>query len=327
MKLFTRMILMIGIFACASASATTIGGKDRGHVVHYGGKCMTPYLLQLTPGTEIVLHSDNCMRAGELGDELHFEYQRQNGGRLKHTLSGMCLMPADHGTDPRDGTRVILGDCTSDVAQFYFYRNTSLRHRGGKCIQVDVGRGEQDNPRNNARLILHEGCLGTRLAFEISTPTAGVSATKGGGSTRLIHSFSGLCVVPEDFATADDTRLVLVNYGCETPLKARNFRMLAHGEIQHIESKKCIYPKGNWNFRPPTNAELVLRGGCDKWHKTTSDKFAFRRLSNGAMQHKLSGRCIHPSYEHLLPEPGTELRLDDECGEGRRIGFEFITIR
>ena len=62
---------------------------------------------------------------------------------------------------------------------------------------------------------------------------------------------------------------------------------------------------------PPNGTPLVFWDGCDE------DRLKFERLSNGAIKHVSSGRCIHPNGGSPTPDNGTLLVLHDGCNEDR----------
>ena len=329
-KFIITLALLVGVTVAPSVAGATDNEQLVGHVVHVpSGKCMVPYQRKTTAGTRLVLHKEDCLRGGEQSNALKFIYSPRDR-RLFHSLSAKCVVPQTRDTNPDSNTRLVLGNCRGGaMTELEFYRETSLRHYGGKCVHLKAGRGnevdsgygtshdasgEVTNVRDNVNLVLRDGCLGGYLAFEVVKPQDRTTDHGRTNRFKMVHKFSGLCVIPKELKVHVDSHLVLTQRGCDSHNPIRNFHLRTEGFIQH-DSGYCIIPN---RTRPPNNTQLIL-------HRKCSDPLSqFRYHVSGALEHISSGKCIHGRGGNLTPGEGTRLVLHNGCGEGRRIAFEFV---
>jgi hypothetical protein len=156
-------------------------------------------------------------------------------------------------------------------------------------------------------------------------PDSGQTTVAMSGALKHI---SGKCVHPlgwfndksQDQNNPDNGTPAVLFDGCGD--RKNQFEITASGSIKHIPSGKCFHPagwfdgKGNDQMNPRNDTPLVLWGSCDE------AKTEFKMLDNGAIQHKPSGKCVHPSgwfdgkgNDQMNPRNDTPLVLYDGCDD------------
>lgn len=159
----------------------------------------------------------------------------------------------------------------------------------------------------------------------VEYPKSGQSTVAMSGALKHI---SGKCVHPlgwfnnksQDQNNPDNETPAVLYDGCGE--RKNQFEFTDSGSIKHIPSGKCLHPagwfdgKGNDQMNPRNDTPLVLWGSCGE------AKTEFRMLDNGAIQHKPSGKCIHPSgwfdgngNDQMNPRNDTPLVLYDGCDD------------
>ena len=122
---------------------------------HNTGKCIRPVTNTDFPSnfTEAALHN------GCDNDRYRFRFTNDNGksGRIIHKTSGMCLRPAGR-SGIGNNARIQFApanECRDSRSIFNLLDNGSIQHSSGKCIHP---LGGSENPGNNTRIVLYDGC-------------------------------------------------------------------------------------------------------------------------------------------------------------------------
>ena len=188
------------------------------------------------------------------------------GGIATYFMLQPATTSGANGTSGTSGANGISGTSGAGSTPKYF----SIKHKDGKCIHPEGG---SENPGNQTKLVLHEGCDNNKTKLELTS------------AGSLKHK-SGKCIHPEGDSDnpADNTKLVLYD-GCDQP--KLKFEFLENGAIKHVYSGKCIQPhvpitienifdvRGivdkmflnttmvGGKYNPDNNTQLVLATGCD----------------------------------------------------------------
>jgi hypothetical protein len=127
----------------------------------------------------------------------------------------------------------------------------------------------------------------------------------------LVNQQTGKCVHPIGGSSnpEEDTRLVFHDANCsDNPPPDKLLLYQDKNGILRLKNGACVaaYSNGNANGQP-----------LNYTYKYCNQPFEF--LSNGALKHKGSGRCVHPKGG--VANNDTELVTWDGCNEGARINF------
>ena len=300
----------VNFVKASASSAKDYGSMDFNSVMMYGS-CGSSPTAQMwkkqgtcsATGPSCSVTSDQLWRGGSTFSPTDIWAINQLYGApdlglpLFQVTSGMCIHPQGGNPIPDNGTPVILNSICSKEQRlkFQLHSNGSIRHvTSGKCLHPEGGA---NFPTDGTRLVFDDKCSGLiRIAFEVTD----------GGSLR--HRISGKCVHPRGgSATPSENTELVLDSGCDEPRLEFNGK-LAKGRLAH-SSGLCVHP---WGGVASNGTALVLYEGCSD----TPNKI-FELRSDGSIQHVASGRCINPKGGSPTPPNGTELILDDACGESR----------
>ena len=236
--------------------------------------------------------------------------------RITHQLSGLCVHPLGRPNNPVNNTRLVLydADCRSTDSRLEFaLKNNHLVHlASGKCVHP---LGGYYNPSNNTELVLYDGCNDDRTKF-VQLP-----------SGQIQHVSSGKCVHPKGghLQPSNQTRLVLYEgcYGKRLQFSIapidRTLNNTVTTKLFHSRSGKCVRPE-NKPTHVTNDTSLVFHSGdCD----SDDSRLYFTMLPNGAIQHIMSGKCIHIFRDSLYAEDYTPLVLYDGCTK-RSAQFQIL---
>ncbi|MGI9310250.1 MAG: hypothetical protein ACR2P7_01810 [bacterium] len=302
-------LLVLGVLA---APAHSEGASLR--MVHsMSGKCVYSASRVARTGSKLVVdvnrHKRACADTSQIELALYYDSLRK---RIIHPYTKLCVVPVRGDAKPQRRTKLMLGNCNIAGAEFTIRSGKYIRHIGGQCVHILPGRGETWVTVNNgASVILDAACFGERTAWAFVDPRKKDSPPPA----RLVHKFSGLCAIPEDRASADNTVIKLVTHECDRQLAEIYFAHLPNGAIKHLHSGKCLHPLGG-RTTPYDKTPLMLHSGC------VQGNIRFRRLASGALQHEITGKCIQPLGRALVPDNYTALVLNKGC-VGRELGFDF----
>ena len=125
---------------------------------HHSDKCIHPLggKPNSPPGTMIVTY-DEC-------NEKRLEFCYLPDGIIRHTTSGLCVVPHQRRAQAGDSEILVLhNDCGEPHASWRFLPTGSIQHNAsGKCWHPMHGGA---NPANDDPVIVYDGCNEARLNF------------------------------------------------------------------------------------------------------------------------------------------------------------------
>lgn len=296
------IVLLTGLFVASTSYADRIVHETSGKCWHPKGRDAV-----IKDYAGLVLHSDNCDTPDS---RLEFVFK---DSKIVHEASGKCVnIGLDILLKP---VLNLVSDCYSVNSTFELTSKKQIKYKLlGYCVHP---KGGAKIPGNNTKLVLHRKCGLERTQFSFNSSPSDYAIT-----TKLYHSYSGLCVHPKGRKNdqVNNTELVLHGDDCDSIDSRLTFTMNDNGSIKHTDSGKCFQPKGN-HSDPGNNTKLVLHDGCSQ------SSVLFEQLSNGAIRHKSSGKCIHPKGGKPVPKHNTNLVLWDDCKAGYRIKWNFFDVK
>ena len=190
------------------------------------------------------------------------------------------------------------------------YADRIVHVSSGKCIHP---KGRPIHPYNNVRLVLHSGdCSYPDFHLEFVLK-----------NNHIVHVASGKCIHPYKGRNnpGNNTKLVLYD-GCSDD--RTKFVQLPGGQIQHVNSGRCIVPRLESLAAPKNSSALTVFVSNDTglvlYDKCNEDyaKFSLRKVEQSEattkLYHSNSGRCVHIKGRPIYPSNNTPLVFhSDDC--------------
>ena len=253
----------------------------------------------------------------------------QDPHQLVHAPSGKCAVPK--GRKEAIGTKIVLhkkdcglvgrynagagkDDATALNFTFDEHRKRIIHDDTGLCLvpqQVEVNQ----QPKENTRVALGR-CTSNYAEHRLS---------RG----KYLQHVGGLCIhirVSYGYNLLDgqDGAELIYKNGCLGERIAWKFVRPTESNESHADTKfihsfsgLCAEPQ---NHRTNNNTTIVLtEHNCN----VESSMLNFEWLENGAILHKISGKCIHPHGGRITPYNNTRLVLHEDCTKAT-VRFEML---